>query len=106
MWPVGLRYDASPSSSQSWLRLENVSGTGSRPFSAVQFQLVTADGSSWLIEPVRRLPALRFGSVLANFPQEGWITFEVPRGVGLNQLVWRPTPNATFRVRLEGAPGG
>lgn len=61
---------------------------GLNRYDGTAFQLDTEDGARWGWT-VGRTPDLTGGPVLDGRPVRGWLTFEVPLGAPLLQLVWQ-----------------
>jgi hypothetical protein len=80
------------------VRLDNESG---RPAEAnmFRFTLVTVDGALW--RPMaKRQPYIVSDLLPTDESASGWLTFEVPRGAPLAQLLWAPSPDQTVAIDL------
>jgi hypothetical protein len=64
-----------------------------------RFTLVTVDGSQW--RPIaKREPYLSSDLISTDASVNGWLTFEIPRGLRLAQLLWRPSFDRTVAIDL------
>jgi hypothetical protein len=80
------------------VRLDNESGRPTE-INMFRFTLVTVDGSLW--RPIaKRQPFIVSELMPAGESANGWLTFEVPAGAPLAQLLWRPSFDRTLAIDL------
>ena len=80
------------------VRFENATQSQVR-YSGANFKVTTADGARWNWSNERD-PAIVGGQALPGTPVRGWITFKVPVGSQVIQLLWEPTSRQTFPIPL------
>ncbi|MCC6179388.1 MAG: DUF4352 domain-containing protein [Chloroflexi bacterium] len=80
------------------IRLDNA---GSQPvdYNAYNFKAVTADGGRWNFA-ISRKPEISSGQILPGSPVRGWLTFEIPVGNPVTQLLWAPRYDKTLAISL------
>lgn len=80
------------------IRLDNA---GPQPitYNAYDFKAVTADGGRWNFT-ISRKPEISSGQVLVGTPVRGWLTFEIPTGNPVTQLLWSPRFDTTLAISL------
>jgi hypothetical protein len=80
------------------VRLDNATGQQIE-HNPAEFKVATADGARW-DRRIRRDPPLQSGHVLPGTPMRGWLTFEVPIGNPVIQLLWAPGIRQTYVIQL------
>ena len=79
--------------------LERVRGDVLRAGASPSGTLVTVDGSLW--RPIaKRRPYIISNFMPSGESVTGWLTFEIPAGAPLAQLLWRPSLDRTVAIDL------
>jgi hypothetical protein len=65
-----------------------------------RFKVVTEDGVRWDSSSARD-PYLKLGDVIPGTPMRGWLTFEVPRNLGVIQLLWEADYKTTLVLSIK-----
>lgn len=80
------------------VQLDNDSGRPAE-FNMFRFTLVTVDGSLWRPN-AKRAPYIVTELMPTGQSASGWLTFEVPSGLPLAQLLWVPSFDRRIAINL------
>jgi hypothetical protein len=81
------------------VRIDN-STSGQLDMNPARFKVVTEDGARWDRQSARD-PYLRLGDVIPGTPMRGWLTFEVPKQLGVIQLLWEADYSTTLVLPIK-----
>lgn len=89
----------------------NNHSTSSRSVSLESFVLRTLDdelheGPTWPSLPHGRTPRLEGGTLPSGEIMEGWLTYEIPRSLIPEELLWIPREDIAFAIEVPWFQGG